>query len=391
MDLLNASWEMLHDTARWKQYSGKLRSIHRDQYASLRNHFRQARPFAIDNRALEMAYDLSLEQAQKVAKRLMLARLPFPKVWLEIDFHHKVKLGEKYGSSLAITDTTPRRVGWLLQEAPNDPQMWYTTTFVDNGDELGVEMSPTSYLVDTMNRTPPSTVGPAVALPTSFFEGAVQFANESLTDEAVGYVRHLGWGYTSKEASDNDPLDERSMRQIGVPLELDGSINVALTPLTRAIQSNVKESVLKETVLNSLTESRGDVRLLVAILSLVNEVPIIKSETRPHGSVRMGGQLKPYLQNSTVTISLPTKRYKTAIRRILRNAAVSAKARHEVRGHWRNIVHKTDHKRKITHPDGSVETIEIKVGEVEKVWVNSHERGDARLGYVKHDYLVQKK
>ena len=391
MDLLNTTWEMLHDTSEWKKYSGSLRKIHRDQFASLRNHLRQARPFLVDNRALEIAYDLSLEGPAKVARRLMLARLPFPKVWFEIDFRHKVKLGEKHGASLAITDTTPHRVGWLLQEAPGDPHLWYTTTFIDNGDGEGSQMAPTSYMVDTLNRTPPSTIGPSIALPTSFFKGTVQVADGELTDEAVGFVRHLGWGYTSKEANDNSSLNESDMRQIGVPLELDGSINVALTPLTRAVESYTTPNTFKEMVLESLTESRGDVRLLVALLSLINEVPIVKSESRPQGTVRMGGRLKPYLQNATVTISLPTKRYKTAIRRMLKNAVVSAKARHEVRGHWRNILHKTDHKRKIKHPDGSIETIEIKAGEVEKVWVNSHERGDARLGYIKHNYSVEKR
>jgi hypothetical protein len=147
---------------------------------------------------------------------------------------------------------------------------------------------------------------------------------------------------------------------------------------------------LSKIMLDAAVEQRGDIRLLVAMLSLINEVPIIREFRRPSGQVHVGGKFRPYLQNTIVKIDIPTKRYMSVVRGIMKNAQKRAKARHEVRGHFRTIVHKRAHERVVKHADGSIERIQIHAGELERVWVESHERGDASVGYIKHKYLVDR-
>lgn len=393
LDLLNSFWKDLHNTRMWKRYDGLARRIHFDQYARYRSILAQARPFCIDNHALKIAYKLSLEPAETLSRRLILARLPFPKVWIEFDFFEKLKLSEHYGTSPGIEPGTPMRIGYLFEESPNDPAIWFVTTVTlpnpeDGYDETMVKgqltgMGCICWMIDTLNRQPPVQVGACRALQPHLHKGLVIDEN-GLDDAGYPSIRHLGWGFT--------PEGYKNNHVVGVPEVLERAINCGLNPLLYAASEAgiLNEYALREHIANSAVEQRGDARILVALLSLVNEVPIIKELRKPSGHVNMGGTLKPYLQNSIVRIDIPTKRYMTVVRSLLKHAQRRAKARHEVRGHWRTIVHKKAHERVIKKPDGTVERIQILAGELERVWVESHERGDASVGYIRHNYLVDK-
>jgi hypothetical protein len=204
-------------------------------------------------------------------------------------------------------------------------------------------------------------------------------------------LRHLGWGYSPEGLAERERVDP--MRTVTVPDVLFNSINVGISPVMQGIYDEVglgAHDQIKKITLDAAVEQRGDVRLLVALLSLINEVPIVKEFRRPSGRVHLGGSIRPYLQNNIVKIDIPTKRYMTVVRGILKNAQKRAKARHEVRGHFRTIVHKHTHERKKVMPDGTIKREWIQAGELERVWVESHERGDASVGYVKHKYVVEK-
>jgi hypothetical protein len=398
LDLLNAFWADLHNPKTWKTYHDDRRRFAQDTYARYRMALAQARPFSIDERALKIAYKLSLESPEAVVKRLMLARLPFPKTWIEYDFHARVRIADHLGSGTGegIAWDSPYRIGYLIEEAPNDAQMWAVTTITLPQSAQGLpagartEMSCVTWLVDTLNRRPPLQIGGFKQMPLSLCEGMVQ---DRLDLDKSGYpsIRHLGWGYSaSDDAAAAFKVDR--MRIMAVPECLENSINIGLTPLMQNVCGlpDVNTNRLQQIILNNAVEMRGDVRILVALLSLINEVPIIKEYVRPSGRVHMGGVIRPYLQNTIVKIDIPTRRYMSVVRNILRNAQIQAKARHEVRGHWRTIVHKHTHERVRRLPDGTIERKWIHEGELERVWVESHERGDASLGYVKHKYVVEK-
>lgn len=407
MDLLNQVWRDLNNTKIWKKAPDSIRSLYREHYSNYRRILPQARPFNLSNRALEVALEMSMDGPNKMAERLFMARLPFPKVWIELDFHERVRIGERLGIAGPLDESAPKRLGWLLQEDPVDQNRWSAITWasVDNNSPVHVphqgEMltspSTVAWLVDTANENPPEKVGMVNGIDKSFLDGYVEIsdsADEKIGKEAWRSFAHLGWGWKAASLSEStissfyDP-----MRQLTVAPQLQNSINVGWEPLSYQIwKQNLATSDIRNQYVTTAVESRGDVRLLVTLLALINEVPTIETPYEKKGSFTgSGGAIRRYLTNKTVTINIPSRKPLRQIRSLFSKKIKSRKARHEVRGHWRTIVHKHDHWRKETLPDGTIDRIFISKGQVERVWINSHERGDAGVGYVKHDYQVEKK
>lgn len=406
MDLLNLVWRDLNNSRLWKKQPPAVRTVYRDHYANYRRIFSQARAFNISNEALKVAFDLSMDEPRKVAERLFMARLPFPKVWIEIDFHYKTTLAERVQAATGIDDQTPSRIGWLLQEDPGDPLRWYSSTFIilDSSkkpvwepvrDEMQTSISLVSFMVDTSNTKAPEKMGPIIAFDDAMltrFVGVSDSVTKKIADPADlpdqywrGF-RHIGWGYSGNV----DGISRRqAMRTVATPTALENSLNIGVEPMARQL-APFSEDGFEDLIMNSAVESRGDVRLIVALLSLINEVPIVTTSERKEGTFIAGGKPHRFLQNNTVRINIPSKRPMKKVRAVLKGKIQFHKARHEVRGHWRTIEHKKDHTRKVKNTDGSFEEIFFAKGQLERVWVNSHERGDASLGYVKHDYSVEK-
>ena len=406
MDLLNRVWRDLNNPRIWKRAPSRVRDIYRDHYANYRRILPQARPFSINNRALEVALEMSTEGPEKMAERLFMARLPFPKVWIELDFHERVRIGNKLGIATELEPTAPERLGWLLQEDPSDPLRWSATTWVSVDDEkpahvphkgeLLSSMSMVTWLIDTANRAPPERIGNSNGLEKSFLDGVIKVtdaAEDRHGDEAWRSFAHLGWGYRAAETVGFDiPMSVDPMSQLTIAPTLKSSINTGWEPMSYQIwkEGHATEEMRRLYVTTAM-EARGDVRLIATLLALINEVPIVETPTETKGSFSgAGGMIRKYLTNKTVTINIPSKKPLGQIRKIIARKIKSHKARHEVRGHWRTIIHKNDHWRKVTQPDGTIERVFIAKGQLERVWVSHHERGDAAYGFVKHDYQVEK-
>jgi hypothetical protein len=406
LDLLNLIWRDLHNARIWKDAPVLARDIYKDHYANYRRIFHRARPFNLDSKALRVAIELSMEGPEKMADRLLLARLPFPEMWIEFDLHDKLFIGNELGISPGPAEDTPSRIGYLLQEDPGDHLRWTATTWVSvdsirqpvhkaHRDEMLTSVAMNAWMIDTEKRAIPERIGAINGVTRQEIESAISLniKNGDYTkDDAWRAFAHLGWGYGStmddvKEAYDGiDP-----MRVLGqVPL-LQNSINVGWEPLSYQIRP-ISTGRINEQFANSCVESRGDMRTLVSILALINEVPIIETPVERKGSfIGAGGVIKKYLTNKTVTINIPSRKPLKQIQRLLAKKVKSHKARHEVRGHWRTIIHKNDHWRKDNMPDGTIVRTFIAAGQLERVWVESHERGDASYGYVKHDYKIEKR
>ena len=405
MDLLNSVWRDLNNPRIWKNAPNLARSIYRDHYANYRRILPQARPFNIDNKALEVALELSLEGPVKMAERLFMARLPFPKMWIEFDFHERVHIGNKLGIATPLDPSAPQRLGWLLLEDPGDPLRWSATTWCSVDDqkpahvphrgEMLSSMSMATWMVDTARRATPERIGNINGVSKSFLEGVVKVSDAAAEKHGDGAAwqafAHMGWGYTAAESklTDNgiDP-----MRQLTVSDSLVDSINIGWEPMSYQIyKEGLAANELQQQFITTAMEARGDVRLIATILSLVNEVPIIETPTEQKGAFSgAGGAIKKYLTNRTVTINIPARKPINQIRKMFAKKVKTHKARHEVRGHWRTIIHKEDHWRKVAQPDGTIERIFFAKGQLERVWVKHHERGDEAYGRVKHDYQVEK-
>lgn len=406
MDLLNRVWRDLNNPRIWKKAPNLARDIYRDHYANYRRILPQARPFNVDNAALAVALEMSTEGPEKMADRLFMARLPFPKVWVEMDFHERVRIGQRLGIAQDLDESAPERLGWLLQEDPGDPLRWYATTWVsvDNEKpahvphrgEMLSSMSMVTWMVDTANRAPPERIGACNGITPDLLDGVIKVTDAAFNkhgDDSWRSFSHLGWGYSAAEsqratmlASGIDP-----MRQLAIAPPLKNSISAGWEPMSYQIyKEQLATKEMQEQYVMSAIEARGDVRLISTILALVNEVPIVETPVQQKGAFSGASGVKRYLVNNTVTINIPSRKPLSQIRKMLARKIKSHKARHEVRGHWRTIKHKQDHTRKRTQPDGTIVEEFIAKGQLERVWVKHHERGDEAYGYVKHDYKVEK-
>lgn len=405
MDLLNLIWQDLNNQRIWKDAPALAQEAYKYHYANYRRIFHRARPFNLDSKAVRVAVELSMDGADKMADRLELARLPFPEVWIEFDLHEKLRIGRELGISPGPAEDTPSRIGYLLQEDPGDPLRWSVITWVSvdsirqpvhkpHRDEMLASVAMNAWMIDTAKRAVPERIGMINGVEREMLERSIKFniKNGDYNDEdAWRSFAHLGWGYGSslQDARDDDDIDP--MRVLGQFPMLKNSINVGWEPLSYQIRP-VSAGQIEIQFANSCVESRGDIRTLVSILALINEVPIIETPSERKGSFRgPGGVIRRYLTNKTVTINIPSRKPIGQIRKLLARASKSHKARHEVRGHWRTIVHKSDHWRKKQRPDGTIVDEFIAAGQLERVWVSNHERGDAAYGYVKHDYKVEKR
>jgi hypothetical protein len=123
--------------------------------------------------------------------------------------------------------------------------------------------------------------------------------------------------------------------------------------------------VSAEAATGALAEWMGELRFVWALLAAVNDIPVGIREVKPSKGYVARGKYRRFVEHSVISILIPKQRDpQTFARQIV---AVSRRRAHQVRGHFR---------RDWRH-------------EGNKIWVSEHQRGDASLGFVLHDYSIQ--
>jgi hypothetical protein len=109
----------------------------------------------------------------------------------------------------------------------------------------------------------------------------------------------------------------------------------------------------------------GVMRRVWAFLATVNDLPVTSRDVRPSKGFMARAQYRRFLEHKVITLDVP---HKESWRMVARNAVAVVKRRaHMVRGHWR----------KDWRTEGG------------RIWVKEHQRGDASIGFVTHDYEVR--
>jgi len=113
--------------------------------------------------------------------------------------------------------------------------------------------------------------------------------------------------------------------------------------------------------------SHGRAGMMWVFLSTFNKVPIFGEHEvkQSRGFVAQGGYHK-FLDHKILTINIPEKAGRKVVRATL---ALIRRRAHQVRGHWRDDWRL---------PKGN-----------KSLWIAEHQRGDASLGFVTHDYSVE--
>jgi hypothetical protein len=128
---------------------------------------------------------------------------------------------------------------------------------------------------------------------------------------------------------------------------------------------NAQSRLWRRAINQMMHISMGGLRPVLTLLAAINDIPIgVKHVTQTHGFVAQG-RYRKFLSHSVITITLPKGRDPQKVARAI--IAAARRRAHQVRGHWR---------RDWRH-------------EGNRIWIKEHQRGDASLGFVTHDYRVE--
>lgn len=335
----------------------------------LRTAIINARRFELDSDMSSFMADLSavpfdvdsIRRPELINSIRISAKLPFPKIWVEFDQDafrtrlHEVNVTVRYGTDIIdneVTEMLPNRMAWLIEEDDKDPNLICVTEFVViNNVPMGLGYS---WVYRTDEKVLPDT------FPYNLYGGAV----------GTGIV-----DYNSKT--------------VGLKYNTTTQLEEMLQTVTFEHETDPTKSFESKLPTLAVTTAGGTLRFAMCLLATLADIPMVRTETRVSKGYVARGRYRKYLNHTMLKINLPNRaNTKTLAKRLI---AITRRKAHQVRGHWRMYV---KHKGMIcngTHiwsdTDDTKHSHCMNCA-AQRVWIDKHERGDASLGYVTHEYVL---
>lgn len=159
------------------------------------------------------------------------------------------------------------------------------------------------------------------------------------------------------------------------------------------MMSRKTQDIDREAIHDLIKEWIGVIRRMWALLATINDIPVVRSAVQANKGFVAKGRYRHYLDHTTITINIPQKQQTRLAAQVIAEA-VKRRA-HTVRGHWR-----ADWRR----PPSRMCPAFLATGQHSwtdeqrcstcggyRIRIHEHQRGDASLGFVTHDYAVQHK
>lgn len=314
----------------------------------LRTHLLKARRFVLDDSMSAFMADLAYASLPVVrnAKRdqevidgmRVLARLPHAVTWIEYNMTARIKrANEAYGTTHDWSKS-PTKGGWLFVQHPK-----VETAFL---------------AVETLSHSTSQGLGevdigaPLIPVPSA------HFINWTWCTDAGPLP---GWLYDNVEVALPRPLESYLT---GIATYKSDCVGIVGAPYL--VGTNIWKRVNKDPKIATswLEQSASDMRYAWALLAAINDTPTTAEVVRPSKGYVARGRYRKFLEHTVIKLKIPGKvDLRTLAKRVTRLARRRA---HMVRGHWRKNWRKPE----------------------EKLWITEHQRGDASLGFVTHDYAV---
>lgn len=307
------------------------------------------------------------------------AILPHETVWIELDGRALKKrvmdLYEAAGSDplkdpwgdpmerVALVDDVDTCVstwGWLLEQDPRDPRIATMRSFMGGGFDGG-SGDPNS---------DPVTVPFSVS-----WTASDDYLCHTEDEAARVMIAHGIRGYYCPSFRLNvDPVASCNFKFSNMYREHDGHHHGKI-PV-------------------SVGETAGAVRYAMALLSTLNDIPVLRTDVRPSKGYVSRGSYRRFVDHTVIKLNVPQKvsRQRLALKLI----AASRRRMHEVRGHWRLYqrgagvlclpsLHQWAEP--VPNADGKLHAA---CGSCSawRTWIPKHDRGNALLGVVTHEYAV---
>jgi hypothetical protein len=332
------------------------------RHQELRQKIFSARRFTLDTGMSGFLGDLSstafrarnrATQDRAIEAMRMGARLPHKITWIEYNLRecfkriqeNKQNLVTADGGPLTSVDEMPEYEGWLLEQHSAVDTSFRATLYIsdDKIDLNGFDLwsFPWSYIWSTDDT--PCAFKPYV------YNTEVQKTLSTLVVGLIGYQSpHINVQFCGER---NDHFTDK---------EFQASLNL-------------------------LKEWAGVVRRMWSLLATINDLPVSVSDVRPSKGYMAGRNYRRFLDHKIITLTVPQTEYVRLAKRVVVKARRRA---HPVRSHWRKDWRRPfsplcEHN--MTAPEGH---IECTICKGRNIWIPEHQRGDASLGHVTHDYKV---
>jgi len=146
---------------------------------------------------------------------------------------------------------------------------------------------------------------------------------------------------------------------------------------------------IAEAVKNLVIEWMGCIRRIWALLATLNDIPAVITDTRQSKGFVARGRYRTFLDHKTLTLTIPQKSYTKVARNLI---ALARRRAHMVRGHfrvdWRNPPSKRCPWFLETGMHAWNADNVCTVCRGHRLVIHEHQRGDASIGFVTHDYNV---
>lgn len=313
--------------------------------------------------------------ADKLISRFSSAVLPYPIVWMELDYRVLFDIQFAYLNATVEERKELGRIGYLLVRSPTNPGAW-TLEIVVNTGMVEPQRKYTVKAAPLLLQYGFSPYG-VDALKTN---AAFRFKNmQTMTDEQrriLSDAISCCWG-----GADNAGKVLR-------PEFIDSTfVTIAPSHSTHAIQTSSLK--LTEIVKAQATLSWGMLRWVVTALSMLSEVPDVIHAEESGGSVARQSGGKSGYSFHRLTLCIPKDKDPVRyIKRKLDHAIAARKRAHEVRGHWRNYHLKEgcEHTWQQADEDPTYRRC-TSCGAFSR-FIAEHVRGDETLGWVRKEYIL---
>jgi hypothetical protein len=258
----------------------------------------------------------------------ILSRLPFDNTWVEYNFRKRFAAQKNNNPALFTPlDQVSSVVGYIMRKLPQSDTMFSATLVLDDeGIQTTVGGPIISPWAYVWSTSEDDELPPGVPWMTPEQQARISVGFAS-SGEWTKYVRLVEtWPLTGSLANLSDYDRSRYIEEFG-----------------------------------------GELRYIWSLLATINDLPTRSEVVQPQRGYMCRGQIRKFFSYSIIHLHVPkdTTRTQLAKKVVVRTRQKA----HRVRGHWRT------NWRDVNGP---------------KIWVREHVAGDASLGWVYHDYSVEK-
>lgn len=341
----------------------------------------RATRFEMDDDFTRVCAAATLLEPAQTASLAQVSMPPFETMWIEWDEHVKVQHCNKIQGP--IQRDAPRRIGFLIERETKLSFPCYRV-WVGLGvtvDGLAPGLSPIGYLLIPDAMTDPALV--LVNPQDKEFNEVLTDTSSTDKDATVGLFGALllGWGYLNQLQGVTVHMKSNVVAEVELPKREIAFLNEVVMRARvirggymgeRCLQMyrNRPVHIREDFIDMSIRESNGTFRWLITILGMMNTYQTVASSYQLPSSASLGPRplnlrKVPFLEFRRLSVKLPVAKPIAELIKPMRLSQIRKRA-HQVRGHYRLY-------RKLN----------------KRVWVKQHQRGDASLGFVHKEYLIE--